>query len=151
MEDQELLKYAIEHDMISMSYIKDKYEMDKRKKYLEKHPYAVWEGRNGFWYTHFPLKGGGRCSNPRCLTQKSRRNGLKSRFLGLWNFGKSQKVTNRVTKQEKKQKEETLLCMTKFDIGNVRTAGDPADFLFLFCLKFKRELFHTPPLYEVEK
>ena len=51
--------------MISMSYIKDKYEMDKRKKYLEKHPYAVWEGRNGFWYTHFPLKGGGRCLRKR--------------------------------------------------------------------------------------
>ena len=65
MEDQELLKYAIERDMISMSYIKDKYEMDKRKKYLEKHPYAVWEGKNGFWYTHFPLKGGGRCLRKR--------------------------------------------------------------------------------------
>ena len=65
MEDQELLKYAIERDMFSMSYIKDKYEMDKRKKYLEKHPYAVWEGKNGFWYTHFPLKGGGRCLRKR--------------------------------------------------------------------------------------
>lgn len=74
MEDQELLKYAIERDMISMSYIKDKYEMDKRKKYLEKHPCAVWEGKNG----------------------------LKSRFLVLWNFGKNRKVTKKATKQEKK-------------------------------------------------
>ena len=84
MEDQELLKYAIERDMISMSYIKDKYEMDKRKKYLEKHPYAVWEGKNGFWYTHFPLKGGGRCSNPRCLTPK--KTGKRLKIKVSWYF-----------------------------------------------------------------
>lgn len=54
MENCELLNYALEHDMINMSYIQAQVEMTKRKEILDKHPYAIWEGKDGNWHTYFP-------------------------------------------------------------------------------------------------
>ena len=52
MNEQDVLKYALEHGMIDMSYVQEQIEMNKRNELLEKHPYAIWEGRDGKW---FPL------------------------------------------------------------------------------------------------
>ena len=52
MEDRDLLQYALEHDMISMSYIQEQVNMNKRKEILEKHPYKIWEGKDGKWRTY---------------------------------------------------------------------------------------------------
>lgn len=54
MEDRELLKYALEHDMIDMSYVQEQINMSKRKELLEKHPYKIWNGKDGKWYTYLP-------------------------------------------------------------------------------------------------
>ena len=53
-ENEEILKYAIEHDMIDMSYMQQQIEMNKRQELLEKHPYSIWKGKDGNWYTHLP-------------------------------------------------------------------------------------------------
>ena len=42
-ENEEILKYAIEHDMIDMSYMQQQIEMNKRQELLEKHPYSIWK------------------------------------------------------------------------------------------------------------
>lgn len=60
MEDRELLQYALEHGMIDMSYVQEQIEMNKRRELLEKHPYTIWEGKDGKWYTYFPDDGGNR-------------------------------------------------------------------------------------------
>ena len=52
MEDRDLLQYALEHDMISMSYIQEQVNMNKRKEILEKHPYKIWEGKDRKWRTY---------------------------------------------------------------------------------------------------
>ena len=52
MEDRDLLQYALEHDMISMSYIQEQVNINKRKEILEKHPYKIWEGKDGKWRTY---------------------------------------------------------------------------------------------------
>lgn len=54
------MKYAIENGMIDMTYIREQIEMNKRKELLEKHPYKIWEGKDGKWYTYLPDKGKGR-------------------------------------------------------------------------------------------
>lgn len=59
-ENDEILKYAIEHDMIDMSYMQQQIEMNKRQELLEKHPYSIWEGKDGNWYTHLPDEKKGR-------------------------------------------------------------------------------------------
>ena len=54
MEERELLQYALEHGMINVSYVQEQIEMNKRKEMLEKHPYAIWKGKDGKWRTYFP-------------------------------------------------------------------------------------------------
>ena len=50
----ELLKFALENGMINLGTIQEKMEMNERKKYLNMHPYSVWEGKDGKWYTYLP-------------------------------------------------------------------------------------------------
>ena len=50
----EILQFAIENGMIDESTIQEKMEMNERKKYLEKHPYKIWEGNGGKFYTYMP-------------------------------------------------------------------------------------------------
>lgn len=54
MNDVELLKYALEHGMINVSDVQEQIKMNKRKELLEKHPYSIWEGSDGNWYTYVP-------------------------------------------------------------------------------------------------
>lgn len=61
----ELLKYAIENGMLDLSYVQEKIEMNKRKELLEKHPYKIWEGKNGKWYTYIPNEEKGRVQKER--------------------------------------------------------------------------------------
>lgn len=49
MED--LLKYAVEHGMIDLSYVQEQVDMNKRKELLEKHPYKISHGKDGKWRT----------------------------------------------------------------------------------------------------
>lgn len=56
-----ILKYAVENGIIDLSYVQEKIEMNKRKEYLEKHPYSIWKGENdGKWYTYLPGEDGDR-------------------------------------------------------------------------------------------
>ena len=50
----EELRYLVEHGIIDLSYVKLQVEMAKRKEILENHPYKIWRGSNGEWYTYVP-------------------------------------------------------------------------------------------------
>lgn len=52
--NEELLKYVLESGMIDLSYVQEQIEMSKRNELLEKHPYKIWEGKDGKWYTYIP-------------------------------------------------------------------------------------------------
>ena len=65
----DVLKYAVENGMIDMTYIREQIEMNKRKELLEKHPYKIWEGKDGKWYTYLPDNEKGR----RLIKRKSLR------------------------------------------------------------------------------
>ena len=43
----ELLKYAVENGIIDLLYVQEQIEMNKRKELLGKHPYKIWEGKDG--------------------------------------------------------------------------------------------------------
>lgn len=60
MNESEILKFAAESGMLDLSYVQEQIEMIKRKELLEKHPYEIWEGKNGYWYTYLPDGNGGR-------------------------------------------------------------------------------------------
>ena len=76
MSDAELLKYAIENGMIDTAYVRDmieiahgmidaelmqkQIEMQRRKELLFNHPYDIYQGKDGKWYTYIPDDSDGR-------------------------------------------------------------------------------------------
>lgn len=75
----EILKYAVENGIIDLSNIQILIEVDKRKKYLEKHNYKIWQGKNGKWYTYLPDK-----ENGRVQVKRNDRNSLENVIISYW-------------------------------------------------------------------
>ncbi len=47
-------------DLSRLDWIVDELEIVKREELLSKHPYKIWEGKDGKWYTYIPCEKGGR-------------------------------------------------------------------------------------------
>ena len=56
----EILQFIIQSGKIDISDVQNSMEDMKRKELLEKHPYKIWEGKDGEWYTYLPKRGSGR-------------------------------------------------------------------------------------------
>ena len=56
MTQEEILKYAVQNGMIDMSYMQECIEMNKRKELLSKHPYKIWQGKDGKWRSYLRTK-----------------------------------------------------------------------------------------------
>lgn len=54
LNDSELLNFAIENGMIDIDTIREKIEMNERKKYLEMHKSRIWQSTDDKWYTFVP-------------------------------------------------------------------------------------------------
>lgn len=54
LNNSELLNFAIENGMIDLDTIREKIEMNERKKYLEMHSSKIWKSTDGKWYTFVP-------------------------------------------------------------------------------------------------
>lgn len=51
----ELLRYALQNDMIDITSIEEQYKMNERIKYLDNHEYSIWEDKKGkFFCTYLP-------------------------------------------------------------------------------------------------
>ena len=70
LPNSELLKYALENGMIDIDTIQKQIEMNERKKYLEMHPFSVWEDKNGIWHTYLPDEQKGRIPKKRNSRQE---------------------------------------------------------------------------------
>lgn len=55
MQEQELLKYAIESGMIDLQHLQAEIDMKERRQYLNQHPYSIWQGKSdNKFYTYLP-------------------------------------------------------------------------------------------------
>lgn len=54
INDSELLRYALNNDMIDMQSIEKQIEMNERKKYLDMHNHKKWKTKDGKWCTYLP-------------------------------------------------------------------------------------------------
>ena len=61
----EVLQKAFDDGILDLSQLQESIAMKKRKDMLEKHPYSLWEGKNGKWYTYLPAQGGGKALKKR--------------------------------------------------------------------------------------
>ena len=74
----ELLRFAVAHGTIDLQSIADQMEMAEKKKYLESHPYAIWQGKNGLWYTYIPEPNG------RKLIKRKEKTEIESVIIHYW-------------------------------------------------------------------
>lgn len=79
MNEHELLQYALEHDMINLSYVQEQADMNKRKELLGKHPYKISHGKDGKWRTYLPDKEKGRK-----LVKKTSRESVEDVVVDYW-------------------------------------------------------------------
>lgn len=78
MNDNELLKYAVEHGMIDTSYVQEQIEMKKREELLSKHPYKIWQGNDGKWYTYLPN------DNGRKMIKRNKKENVEEQVVLYW-------------------------------------------------------------------
>lgn len=64
--------------MIDMSHVQEQIEMNKRKELLEKHPYRIWEGKDGKWRTYIPN------GDKRRLVKRSSRESIENEVITYW-------------------------------------------------------------------
>lgn len=50
----ELLQYMLENDIVDLACIRKMKDMADREKYLKKHPYKIWQGKDEKWRTYLP-------------------------------------------------------------------------------------------------
>lgn len=79
MSDAELLKFAIENGMLDTALVREEIEMQKREEILKKHPYSIWEDKNGTWHTYLPGENKGRIPKKR-KTKK----GIEELIIQYW-------------------------------------------------------------------
>lgn len=58
ISDRELLKYALDNGIINVALVQKQANMQKRKEILSKHPYNIWQGKDGYWRTYIPKESG---------------------------------------------------------------------------------------------
>ena len=57
-QNNDILRFIIDSGMIDINDVQNSMEAMKRKELLEKHPYKIWQGQDGKWYTYLPDKEG---------------------------------------------------------------------------------------------
>lgn len=69
-QNNDILRFIIESGKIDINDVQNSMEAMKRKELLEKHPYKIWQGQDGKWYTYLPDEKRGRVLKKRA-TQKA--------------------------------------------------------------------------------
>ena len=57
-KDNIILQQGLEMGIIDLLTVEAKLEQMNRQKYLAMHPYSMWQGTNGKWYTRLPCENG---------------------------------------------------------------------------------------------
>ena len=53
-QDNEILQFIINNGIIDINDVQNSMEVMKREELLKKHPYKIWQGKDGKWYTYLP-------------------------------------------------------------------------------------------------
>ena len=50
--EQQLLNYALQNGIIDTSFITEQIKMQRKVEILKNHPYEIYQGKDGKWYTY---------------------------------------------------------------------------------------------------
>lgn len=81
MTENQILKYALQNGILDLSTIQTQIEMNERKKYLEKHNHAIWQGKDGYYYTKVDDS---RARSGRRLIKKSNKDVLNDAIIDFY-------------------------------------------------------------------
>lgn len=76
--NEELLKYINENNIIDLAYVQEQIEMKKNEEILKRHPYRIWLASDGYWKTYLPNRDGGKS-----LVKKKKEKEKGKRFKGM--------------------------------------------------------------------
>lgn len=76
--DSELLRFAAEEGIIDLPRVQEIAKMRKREELIKNHPFKIWQGKNGSWYTY--LEDSGK-PNGRRLVKKSSEKAIKDAIV----------------------------------------------------------------------
>lgn len=75
-KDNIILQQGVEMGIIDLLTVEAKLEQMNRQKYLAMHPYSMWQGTNGKWYTRLPCENGSKK-----LVKKSTKESLENAII----------------------------------------------------------------------
>lgn len=76
----EMLQKAIDDGILNVPQLRESIAMKKRKEMLEKHPYSLWEGKDGKWYTYLPDE-----QKRRILKKRQTKQAIEDLVVEYWN------------------------------------------------------------------
>lgn len=75
----EILQFIIDNGMIDISDVQNSIETMKKEELLKKHPYKIWQGKDGKWYTYLPDGEKGRT-----LKKRTTKKAIEDDVVGYW-------------------------------------------------------------------
>ena len=101
ISENEILRFAIDNGIIDYATIQQQIELKKRKEYLEKHTYAVWNDKNDFWRTYIVEERDGK--KERRLLKKKTKEDLEDAIIDYYQDKDSNTFKNRYDKWIERQ------------------------------------------------
>ena len=93
-QGNEILQFLIHNGMINISDVQNRIEEMKRETLLKKHPYKIWEGKDGKWYTYLPDEKKGRI-----LKKKTTKKAIENDVIGYLKAELENPTINEVFKE----------------------------------------------------
>ncbi|MCI5679746.1 MAG: site-specific integrase [Bacteroidales bacterium] len=78
-EFYDLLKFAVENGKVDVQQIQEEYAMIKKQELLNKHPYNIYLGKDGKWYTYLPDK-----EKKRVKVKRTTKQAIEEAVIDYW-------------------------------------------------------------------
>lgn len=78
-QSNDILRFIIESGKIDINDVQNSMEAMKRKELLEQHPYKIWQGKDGKWYTYLPDDKKGRVQR-----ERNSQKGIEDIVIAYW-------------------------------------------------------------------
>ena len=82
-----MLQYAINNNIIDLSYVQEKIEVEKRKELLKEHPYKISQGKDNKWRTYLPDE-----ESRRRMVKRNSREEIENVVIRFYKLKKEQKI-----------------------------------------------------------
>ena len=99
--DSEMLKYLAENGIIDVAQMQDQMRMKERESLLASHPFKLWQGSGGYWYTYVADTG---CKKGRRLIKKKNKADVEAIIIESVKQGRTvtlQEVFNKFLEQKR--------------------------------------------------